>query len=223
MPQREIRLTNSQTQVMEGTARSTLPWLEVTPDKFACPPGQDIALTVRLTREATKLKTKTYDVADAVIIESGGKKHLVNARLVIAMGMRTIFVPGQADAASPLQPADEQPQSSEVIEKALVVKPALIDFGAVSDWSGSLAMRDIEVRNGLAADWSGTAHSTVPWLEVTPADITCPTGAKVTLQARLTSQGSHLRPRTYSAADAIVIEGSGQRLLVEARLTVGRA
>jgi len=81
LPTREIRLSNSQAQVMKGTVRSTLPWLEVTPESFTCPPGQEIVLTVRLTKKAAWLRSKNCDVADALVIESGDRKHLVRATL----------------------------------------------------------------------------------------------------------------------------------------------
>jgi hypothetical protein len=237
LPTREIRLTNSQTQVMKGTVRSTLPWLEVTPTSFSCPPGQEVMLTAKLTEAASRLRPKAYDVADALVIESGGKKHLVKARLEATtgshpLGMRTILPPRKDEAAEPAQPAPtRKPESTQAVKaekpskalpKALVVEPTSIDWGTVSDWSGPLPVREIELSNGLKVDWSGTARSTVPWLEVIPTEVTCPAGGRVTLQTRLTKRGSRLQPRTYSATNALVIEGDGQKLLVGASLTVKR-
>jgi hypothetical protein len=237
LPAREIRLANSQPQVMNGTVRSTLPWLEVTPTSFSCPPGQEVILTVRLTNQATVLRPKTYDVADALVIECNDEKCPVKAHLevIIAahpLGMRTILPPRKDAAAEPAQPALAQkpksPQAakakkpSKALPEALVVEPTFVDWGTVSDWSGSLPVREIELYNGLKTDWSGTICSTVPWLEVAPAEVTCPAGERVTFQARLTKYGSHLRTRTYSAANALVIEGGGQTLSVGASLTVGK-
>ena len=106
------------------------------------------------------------------------------------------------------------------LREALGVEPASIDMGSVSDWSGSLPSREIELSNGLKTDWSGTVQSTVPWLKVAPTETTCPAGASVTLQVRLTKRGARLRPRTYLAADALIIEGDGQTLKVAAQMTV---
>ena len=248
LPTQEIRLTNSRSQAMDGTVRSTLPWLDVTPTSFSCPPGQEMVLTANLTKAASRLRPKAYEVADALVIESSGKKHPVKARLEVAIamgyrrgGMRTIVPPKKgkrAKAGEPAQPAPAQkPESaqaaksrrpSKTLPEALVVEPTLIDWGTVSDWRDPLPTREIELSNGLKKDWSGTVRSTVPWLEVTPTEVTCPTGATVILQARLTEHGARLRPgrhstKRYSASDALVIEGDGQKLRVEAHLTVSRA
>ncbi len=110
LPAREIRLANSQAQAMNGAVRSTLPWLEVTPASFSCPPGQEVILTVRLTNQATMLRPKTYDVTDALVIESNDEKHPVKAHLEVItgaypLGMRTILPPRKDAAAEPAQPA----------------------------------------------------------------------------------------------------------------------
>jgi hypothetical protein len=231
LPTLDIRLSNTQAQVMIGTVRSTLPWLEVTPANFSCPPGQEVALTVRLTKEAARLRAKTYEVADALVVESGGEEHQVKARLVVAARRVWVAQHRNVEEAGAYQTAQvQQPEGAQVkaskspqpLPEALVLEPTVLDFGPVCDWSGALPMHEIRLSNGLKTTWSGTLCSTVPWLEVTPTDITCPAGATVTLQARLTTHGARLRPRTYLAHDALVIEGSGQKLLVGARLTVSR-
>jgi len=235
LPAQEIRLSNSQSQVMEGTVHSTLPWLEVTPTRFSCPPGQEVVLTARLTQAAIQLRPKTYDVADALVIESSGKKHLVRAHLEVMagdhpLGMRTTLPPGEEESAEPAKPARPQKpaggqkakieQPPTTLPEALVVEPMSIDWGTVSDWSGPLPTHEIKLSNRLKTDWRGTVRSTVPWMEVSPSEVVCPAGAAVTLQARLTRRGSRLRYKTYSATDALVIEGEGQKLHVEARLTI---
>jgi hypothetical protein len=237
LPEREVRLTNSQSQVMAGTVRSTLPWMEVTPTSFSCPPGQEVVLTVSLTESATRLRSKVYDVADALVIKIGGKEYPVSVRVEVAtgyhpLGMRTILPPKEVAAAEPAEATKapgrksagtaEAKKPSGALLPALAVEPASIDMGTVDDWSGPFSARQIELRNGLKTDWRGAARSTVPWLEVTPAEVACPAGATVTLEVRLTEHGGRLRPRTYSVADALVIEGSGQKLLVEVSLTAGR-
>ncbi len=230
LPEREIRLTNSsQTQVMNGTVRSTLPWLEVTPSSFSCPAGQEVKLTIKLTQAGAGLRPKTYAVADALIIKSGDKKHLIKAHLLVVKGL---FFGGAKTSAS-AQPAKTQVSketkavkkkaSSKVQAQTLLVNPSSIDFGMVSNWKNPLPTQTIELINGLKTDWQGTVQSTLPWLEVEPLEITCAAGDTVKLQVRLTSYGSRLRPRTYSVSDALIIEGDSQKLLIEAQLKVNRS
>ena len=234
MPAREIRLSNSQSQVMEGTVRSTLPWLEVEPASFRCPPNQEAVITARLTDQASSLRPKTYDVADAVIIECGGKKHPVNVCLTVVRSprpmMRTIrppIEPGQAVSEEPAKSgrakAGEkvQPEKpTKALAEALLLDPTSLDMGAVSEWTEPLPAHQVELTNGLKTDWTGTVKSTVPWLEVSPTEIDCPAGASVTLDVRLTQWGGRLRARTYSAPDALLIEGDGQTFAVDVQMTV---
>ncbi|MCB9078366.1 MAG: hypothetical protein H6631_12275 [Anaerolineaceae bacterium] len=235
LPSQEIRLTNGQSHPMEGTVRSTLPWLEVTPASFSCPVGQQVVLTARLTKQAAGLRPKSYSVADALVIESGGKKRLVKAQLEVeasarSLTMRTILPPreergtGSAHSGKDHQPkkvkSNKDGQAPPALPESLVVEPASIDMGTVSNWSGPFPAQEIKLSNGLKADWRGTVHSTVPWLKVESEEITCATGATISLKISLTSHGARLRSRTYLAPDALVIEGEGQKLEIEARLTV---
>ena len=201
LPTREIRLPNSQAQVMEGTVRSTLPWLEVTPESFTCPPGQEVVLTVRLTKKAAWLQPKNYDVADALVIESGDKKHLVRARLKVVW------------ERPPEARKEEVPPDTQPLE-------LVADFGTVSDWSGPLPTREIRLSNSQAQVMKGTVRSTLPWLEVTPESFTCPPGQEVVLTVRLTKKAAWLRPKDYDVADALVIESGDKKHLVRARLKV---
>ncbi len=106
------------------------------------------------------------------------------------------------------------------LPEALVVEPPMIDWGRIKSWRGTLPGCEVKVSNGLKTVWQGTIRSTVPWLEVTPAEITCQPGATVTLQVNLVPHSYPRRAKTYSLPDALIIEGSGQTLLVEVCLTV---
>jgi len=213
MPTREIRLANSQPQVMDGTARSTLPWLEVTPPSFSCPPGQEVVLQATLTEFAKGLRPKEYEVADGVVIESGGKKHLVRARLVVQK-ISPVRTWGQP------QPEATHPSSQPVVSPPQTA--LTVDFGMVTDWSGPMPTREIRLVNSQAQVMRGTARSTLPWLEVTPSSFTCPPGQEVVLTATLTDFAKGLRPKEYEVADGVIIESGGKKHLVSARLVIGR-
>jgi len=242
LPTREIRLSNSQALVMKGTVLSTLPWLEVTPASFTCPPGQEVVLTVRLTKAASRLRRKAYDVKDALKIKVGDKEHLVNVRVVAAgMAMRTIVPPREAEPTPPGKKAaaskEKQPEAKKQPAKRarrtkkappakpeeagkLVVEPACVDFGTVFEWGEPLPSKALVLRNYKQGQWKGRARTTVPWLEISPSEVTCPAGKQIQLEVRLTSNAIHLRSRKYRARDGLVLEGAGEKLEIEACLTV---
>ncbi len=242
LPTREIRLANSQSQVMKGAVRSTLPWLEVTPESFSCPPGQEVVLTVQLTKAASRLRRKAYDIKDALKIKMGNKEYLVNARVVTTgMAMRTIVPPREAELTPPGKKAaaarEKQPEAKKQPSKRarqakkapparpeetdkLVVEPACIDFGTVFEWGEPLPSKELMLRNYKQEQWKGRARTTVPWLEISPSEVTCPAGKQIQMEVCLTSNAIHLRSRKYRARDGLVLEGEGEKLEIEACLTV---
>ncbi|MCB9078367.1 MAG: hypothetical protein H6631_12280 [Anaerolineaceae bacterium] len=81
LPTQEIRLHNSGGAAWNGTARSTLPWLEVNPTTLNCPAGGEVVLNVSLTPAGGRLKARVYNAPDALIIESEGQILEVGAQV----------------------------------------------------------------------------------------------------------------------------------------------
>ena len=119
----------------------------------------------------------------------------------------------------PVQPAaTPAPTAAPAGPARLVADPSTVDFGSVTNWRGDLPAREVRLRNQGNTTWSGTARSTLPWLEVSPTNVTCPAGGEVALSAGLTSGGVRLKPKEYDVDNAIEIEGGGQTLHVRALL-----
>ncbi len=211
LPTQEVHLTNSQPWIMKGVVQSTVPWLRVTPTKFSCASGQEVALTVSLASQAKALQAKTYDIADALVIDSGSKKHLVRAKI-------KINPPDKRVGKTPPK-AKQKTRARRV--GLLKVEPESIDFKEVKKWRDSLPMREVKVINGRKTAWKGRVKSTVPWLEVSPTEVKCAAGESVSLQIRLTKHGANMRSRSYSASDAIIIEGSKKTFLIKVAVTIG--
>ncbi len=81
LPTQEVRLQNSGGSIWNGTARSTLPWLEVNPTTVACSAGDKVVLTVGLTPVGGRLKGRVYNAPDAIIIEGTGQTLEVRAKV----------------------------------------------------------------------------------------------------------------------------------------------
>lgn len=96
--------------------------------------------------------------------------------------------------------------------------PHELDFGAVTDWRGDLPKMELRLRNAGGSDWSGSVRSTLPWLQVSPDSVNCAAGGEVVLTVALTPAGGRLKPRAYSADDALAVEGGGQTLQVGAKV-----
>ncbi len=110
------------------------------------------------------------------------------------------------------------PQAAPTETGQLTVSPAQIDFGTTSRTKISAPPQTVQLHNNSGNAWNGSVRSSVLWLEVTPATLTCPAGGEVTLTATLTSASKRLKPKTYSVPDALVIEGEGQTLQVSAQV-----
>lgn len=76
------------------------------------------------------------------------------------------------------------------------------------------------IRNYKQEQWKGRARTTVPWLEISPAEVTCPAGTQVQVEVRLTPNAIHLHSRSYRAQDGLVLEGEGEKLEVETCITI---
>jgi len=117
----------------------------------------------------------------------------------------------------PVQPPPPPtPTPAAAASTQLSAQPSTVDFGTVVNWRGDLPTHEVKLRNEGSTAWSGTARSTLPWLEVSPANVTCPAGGEVTLSAGLTSGGVRLKPKVYDVDNAIEIEGGGQTLHIRA-------
>jgi len=238
----EIRLTNpSTTQTLYGAARSTLPWLAVTPNGFSCLPKQAVVLTVTVTAALTRLSPKSYTVADAIVIENGAQHQHIGVRIDLgSMRMSTntptltswIQEPEPPSAwptPSAMQPTPpSQPPPTPATTPADVAAPAplpaltfQVDFGVVSRQTDPLPSREVRLPNPRTdREMTGTARSTLPWLAVAPGGFVCRPGAEVRLSLQLTKAASHLRPKTYNVPDAVIIETDGTTYQISARLTV---
>jgi hypothetical protein len=123
--------------------------------------------------------------------------------------------PQPAPPPSPAQPLPPTPAAGPA---QLVADPQALDFGSVTHWKGDLPTQEVRLRNRGGGPWSGTVRSTLPWLEVSPATVSCPAGSEVVLTIRLTPAGSKLKPKAYNVPDAIFVEGEGQALQVSVQM-----
>jgi hypothetical protein len=199
LPAREIRLANSQPQAMQGIVHSTLPWVEISPRSFTCPPGQAVVIQARLTKAGAALKPRVYDVKDAIVVETGSQNYLVSVRLNV----------GRAQSNQPLGPQLGQPGGPAELK---------VDFGAVSDTTSVFPVREVRLANSQAQAAQGTVKSTVPWLEVTPTTFTSRPGQHVVITIKLAPSIANLRPKVYDVSDAVVVESGSQRHLVDVRM-----
>lgn len=83
LPSQTVQLSNGLATTWEGQARSTLPWLEVTPKKLSCPAGQTITLTVRGSQYLQDLRPRTYAAPDGLIIEGHDQKWLIGVTVTV--------------------------------------------------------------------------------------------------------------------------------------------
>jgi hypothetical protein len=83
LPSQDIQIQNRASKQIQATAQSTVPWLKVTPTKFTWQPSEVITLTVQLTPVAHQFHARVYNVDGAIIIEAGGERYLVTARLEV--------------------------------------------------------------------------------------------------------------------------------------------
>ncbi len=203
---RELRWVHRQAHPLMGRVESTLPWIDVAPEQFTAQPGQEIVLTARLTEKAAKLRSKRYELEDGLILRCGEQQQRVGVVLNVGGGQSVPVV------AAPVLPE---------VADGLRVEPAVLDWGRVNDWRGALPVVSLTVTNGRQEAWRGTAHSTLPWLEVEPGTFTCPAGGRVTLRVRLTEAGARLRRgKRYQVADGVGIEVEGQTVWVEVAVEI---
>lgn len=73
LPALEVRLCNKGDKPWQGTIRSTLPWLDISPTMLICPAGGEVTLTGRLTLAGKRLRPRLYKAADALLIEGNGQ------------------------------------------------------------------------------------------------------------------------------------------------------
>ncbi len=81
LPSQEVRLQNSGDQTWQGTVSSTLPWLDVNPKTVTCASGDEFVLTVVLTSSGKRLKSRIYNVEDAIIVEGEGQTMQIRAKV----------------------------------------------------------------------------------------------------------------------------------------------
>lgn len=204
-PAHELQFANPYPHVVEGTVRvNGYFWLDVTPSTFSSRPGQRIAITVCLNPAASNLRPKQYVVEDAIVIESMGQQQLVGVAVEIQRSHRPV-------SPKPI-----------VASPALTFSPTFLDFGEISKQSHELSTCTLDMHNHSTVYWSGTATSTLPWLDVSPSRVACPPGRTASISARLNLQALRLHPKPYVVSDAIVIEGNGERFQVEVCVIVNR-
>jgi len=73
LPALEVRLCNKGDKPWQGTIRSTLPWLAISPTTLICPAGDEVSLTGRLTLAGKRLRPRFYKAEDALLIEGNGQ------------------------------------------------------------------------------------------------------------------------------------------------------
>ncbi|MBN2007279.1 MAG: hypothetical protein JXA21_28270 [Anaerolineae bacterium] len=215
-PADEFTLRNPDTQrTRYGTARSTLPWLEISPEGFACPPGQQVRLTARLTHRITRLAPKSYTIPDAVIVESSGQTLNIGLRLEI---------PGTSQSwrsQSKVAPPPSQPPAPTPSAKAPTTARWQIDFGTLSGKAAPLPEVELRLENPQPdRGMTGTIQSTLPWLEVSPGGFICNPNQDARLTVRLTKAVTRLRPKIYNIPDALIVQIGEQMYWVGVHLTV---
>jgi hypothetical protein len=191
---RELLLEPPFGEPVEGSACSTLPWLAVEPARFSWRPGEALLLRVSLTKDATRLRPKTYEIADALEIAGGGRQFKVGVSLEVTA----------AASVGPLLP-----------------EGLGLDFGAVAEGRFVPVIRELRWVHRQMQALNGRAESTLPWVEVVPEQFTAQPGQEVVLAVRLTEKAARLRAKRYDSGDGLILYSGGQSQPVRIMLTVG--
>ncbi len=211
----EFSLRNPDAQnTRYGALRSTLPWLEIAPEGFACPPGQEIRATARLTHLIARLAPKSYEIPDAVLVESNGQTLKIGLRLEIPGASQSWQPQPGAAPATPPRPSSPQPAKTPAARWQ-------IDFGTLSGKTTPLPEIELCLDNPQPGqEMAGTVQSTLPWLEVSPGGFICGPSQDARLTVRLTKAVTRLRPKPYNIPDALTVQIGEQTYWVSLHLTV---
>ncbi len=100
----------------------------------------------------------------------------------------------------------------------VVLDTALLDFGEVED-PAAAPVQLIRLRNEGKREFSGAVRS-APWLTLSASTLRCAAGGEASLLVRLNSQMETLSAGSLREAEALILEGEGIRLTVEAQLRI---
>jgi serine/threonine-protein kinase len=78
-----IRISNRGVGDLQGTVKSQVPWLTLTPQTFTCATGVSTQIQVQANLEG--IKSGTYQAIDALLIESNGGSETVSASLALTL------------------------------------------------------------------------------------------------------------------------------------------
>lgn len=180
-----ITLKNNARQTWNAQVVRTVSWLRVNHPAIQCKGKSQNQVVVELDPSARHLPAGRYTAPSGILITDGDRWWPVDVTVNLTL-----------------------PQI------CLVVEPATVDFSLVNPWV-KLPVQTVKLHNNGQKDWQGTVSASAPWALLSPEQIVCAAGAEVQIQVSLSADTLQmLPPGTNQPQEALVIEGTGQRLVV---------
>jgi len=176
LPAREILLSNPGPRPVECAVRTLVNWLTVEPLRFTILPQEQVRLKALLNEAARKLEPNRYIREDGIQVDWNNQAHNVWVALTVE---KPVVLPQTAER---------------------------IDFGRISIPVAQYPFREISIFNSLFFPAEVVAHSSVPWLTVTPERIQCSSKQTCTLRITLNPNAADLPEGPLTQAEAVVVE-----------------
>jgi len=202
LPRYFVQIHNQGAQPWSGVVTTPYRWLTVIPSVVTCSAGGSATVEIVLNETVNKtFRTPRVveDLPDIIRIKGDSVQLALAGRLEI----RNDFIASQ----------------STILPAGLKV-----DFGTITDFSGGFPVREVRFVNLNPHLLQGTVRvNNLPWLEVTPTVVSCPSGQEVVLTVRLNQAVSTIRAKRYDVDDAIILESNGQQQRVAVSMDIQRS